>query len=138
MPPPHTQNFHKRASQNFLAALHRLQHAASKSAFVPLDQLEFEFSISTAFKVETGAQQLENATDSLIAALNKGSKMPPQGYVQMVKDIVKRWFQSSYPFALMFLTIAKEGASVSIPRNVFNCRFPPLIRTEFYVLDYSY
>ena len=67
-----------------------MQHAASKSASVPLDQLQFEFPIEITLKVETGVQQLENATESLIVALNKGNKMAPQSYVQMVKDIVKR------------------------------------------------
>ena len=94
-----------------------MQHAASKSASVPLDQLQFEFPIDITFKVETGAQQLEKATESLIAALNKGNKLAPQIYVQMVKDNVKRWFKSSYPFALTFLTIAKEGANVPTPHN---------------------
>lgn len=107
-------NFHQRASKNFQVALLRLQNITTKSASLPLDQLRFEFPIDTAFKVETGARQLENAAESLITEINKGNQMPPPGNIQMVKDIVKRWMKSSSPFALTFLTIAKEGACVLI------------------------
>jgi hypothetical protein len=60
--------------------------------------------------VEDKATKLEDALEKLIQARTELGKK--QGRRKKVGDLVVTLFRASYPFAKLFLTVAKEGSAV--------------------------
>jgi len=103
-----------RAEKELLEAIETLQNALPKDARTYLGQISFpRFEDPSA--VEDNAAELEVAIDKLISARD-GITLNPNG-VARVKDVVLKWYRASYPFANLFLGIAKDAGEHSFLKN---------------------
>jgi hypothetical protein len=103
-----------RAEKELLEAIETLQNALPKDARTYLGQISFpRFEDPSA--VEDNAAELEVAIDKLISARD-GITLNPNG-VARVKDVVRKWYRASYPFANLFLGIAKDAVVHSFLKN---------------------
>lgn len=105
--------FQQRAQMNYEAALHRLYNAMPKSVSGRLAQVPFELPTPDKnIPIETGAKQIENSIEKLIAVVNEGNQKVPTTSVEKVKNMVKRFCLKSLPCVHFFLSVVKESSSV--------------------------
>jgi hypothetical protein len=63
-----------------------------------------------------------------------------EGKRDRIRSVVLGWFRASYPFASLFLSVAKEGSSVFFQLMALfseTYRYRLLILTVWYVLDWQ-
>src|SRR5277367_779294 len=108
-----SQSSHRRRAEgNFHAAALRLQSSLPKETCTRLGEISFpDFNVINS--VETKVGELEGALERLIEVRTELGKK--EGRRKKVEGLMISWFRASYPFANIFLTIAKEGAAVSFP-----------------------
>lgn len=101
----------ERSRRDYQCALLRLNKVIGDSVSSRLRQVAFP-EFHGDIPLTAGLDQLEEGIEQLITLVNGTTQTSNLTTTQKVKYTVKRWFQSSYPFAQLFLTIAKEGANV--------------------------
>ena len=98
---------HQRAAENFKTALLELQQTIPKDTCSRISQITFP-TFGHVDSVDDNAGKLEDALEQLIHArteiANKG------GHRRKIKNAMIRFFQASYSFITLFLTIVKASA----------------------------
>lgn len=102
-----------RAERDLCEALQSLQNVLSKNARADIGQITFPHFENTN-AVDKNAAELQDAVEKLIElrGIKRGS--------DMVKEYVRKWYRASYPFARMFISVAKEGAAVLACKTTSN------------------
>jgi hypothetical protein len=90
-------------------AIKALHDALPKSAQSYLNDIQYP-DLNNLSSVELKAEELGIAIEQFTHEREEYNKDP--GRVQNAKLIVQKWFRASYPFATVFLTIAKTGSNV--------------------------
>ena len=105
-----------RVIRSFKAAANLLRKSLPKESCRRLSGITFpDFEKSDNF--ETKVLELKGTLDMIIQA-----RSVPKSDLEKTKnvgDLVLGWFRASYPFASLFLSISKEGSSVSAPGRTF-------------------
>src|SRR5262249_50168613 len=106
------KSLHKtRAEEKFRASILRLQQSLPKTHCRRLEGLEFpEFGKNDT--VEQVSVQLEKTLQSLIVTRSQTSNNELNNKTKKLGIVVSRLFQASYPFANLFLSVARAGSSV--------------------------
>lgn len=105
----------QRSRRDYQAAHVALNKTIRKSMSSKAVRIAFP-ELDSDVPLEAGIRQLEDGIEDLILVLNGGSQ--PATNMQKVKLMIKRWFESSYPFASLFLMVAKEAANVLFPSKL--------------------
>jgi hypothetical protein len=98
-----------RSERNFQNAVTRIREILPKELCVRLC-LDFP-TLEEGTLVDEGAMQLETCMEQFILTMDSSSKSNAQ---KKVKSIVTKFFVSSYPFAQVFLLVAKEFSSAAV------------------------
>ena len=101
------------AESDMQEALRNLQNALRKDTRSDVEQITFpRFENTNA--VEKNAADLQDSVERLIElrGIKRGS--------DLVKEYVRKWYRASYPFARLFITVAKEGAAVFARKVLYN------------------
>jgi len=99
-----------RSEERLKAAIKALHDALPKSAQSYLKDIQYP-DLNNLGSVELKADELGIAIEQFTHQREEYIKDP--GRVQNAKLIVQKWFRASYPFATVFLTIAKTGSNVT-------------------------
>ena len=93
------------AERDLFDALQSLQRALRKDARSDIKQITFP-NFEDTNEVEKNAAELQDAVEKLIElrGIKRGS--------DVVKEYIRKWYRASYPFARMFISVAREGAAV--------------------------
>lgn len=97
------------AEQDFKSMLTELQQCLPSKLQETLANLPFP-SIDDAAPIDIQASQMEAAIIPLIKMMDDSPDAKSKS--RKVKSVVIGWFRASYPFASLFLNVAKSGASV--------------------------
>ncbi len=109
-----SQSSHRRRAEgNFHAAALRLQSSLPKETCIRLGEITFP-DFNGIDSVEAKAGELEGALERIIEARTELGKKEARR--TKVGGLMISWFRASYPFANVFLTIAKPGPAVSFSR----------------------
>jgi len=100
---------HQRAAENFKTALLELQQTIPKDTCSRISQITFP-TFGHVDSVDDNAGKLEDALEQLIHARTEIAKKG--GHRRKAKNAMIRFFQVSYPFTTLFLTVAKEASAV--------------------------
>lgn len=112
-----SQSPHKRrAEANFNTAADRLQSSLPKETCTRLGEISFP-DFKGISDPETKVGELESALERLIEARSEIGKK--EGRRKKISSVMVSWFRASYPFANIFLVVAKEGSAVSFPTTHF-------------------
>ena len=95
------------AEKNFKSAAEALQRDLSEKTRRRLGQIKFP-DFSNVASAEENAKSLEDALENLIEVKKKKKDIEKK----KMGDVLIGWFRASYPFARLFLNVAKEGAAV--------------------------
>src|SRR5436190_1515218 len=106
---PSTSPREARAAHNFKSAVLHLKSVLPTETCTRLGEITFP-DFDQIDNVHERAEALEAALEELIQARANLSKKG--GWGKKIEDLMLTWFQASYPFATLFLTVAKEGSSV--------------------------
>jgi len=102
-----------RAEDNFKSATIRLTNAIPVETSARLRKLSFtSFEHDHNPNLEAKAGELGTILENLIQARKDAS-----GDKRKFEDVILGWFRASYPFATLFLNIAKTGSEVHFPRD---------------------
>lgn len=104
----------------FQDAYESLQKVLSEEVKTRLKNVKFP-DCSVIISVETAAAELETALDKLIESQNIPEDA--QSRTRTAKEIIRKWFRASYPFAQVFLTIGVTGSAVFLSFSVMLMKF---------------
>jgi hypothetical protein len=118
-----------RTIEHYRLSLDKLQKSLPKSTQHYLNKTKFP-----AFRadqgVESSAVALQSAIEEMIQTRKEFTADPKRA--NKAKDTAVRWFRATYPFAEVFLIIAKEGSAVQFPPHLsLISRFPFLTLMDF-------
>lgn len=99
----------KTAEANLRRAVDRLQKTLSRDSTDYPDGFKIDVAITDTETVESMAANLDVAVEDLIKRRNAARG------TGRVKEFLTAWFRASYPFAQIFLAVARTGSSVSMP-----------------------
>ena len=102
-------NPESRSEERLKTAIKALHDAIPKSAQSYLKDIQYP-DLNNLSSIELKAEELGIAIEQFTHQREEYNKDP--GRVQNAKLIVQKWFRASYPFATVFLTIAKAGSNV--------------------------
>jgi hypothetical protein len=123
-----------RAIEHYKVSLDSLQKCLPKSTQHYLGNAQFP-TFHADRGVELSAADLQGAIEDMIRTRKEFTANPNRA--QKVKDTATRWFRASYPFAEVFLAIAKQGSSViSSPLSLIS-RYPFSTPMDFLWVAYS-
>lgn len=106
--PPPVSERRRKVELEFNDALHLLRRMLSKNGYTDLEKLQLSDS-STIIEVESGAAELENVIAKIIQTTGGQNDYTR---TSIVKEIVRKWYQASYPFANVLLNVAQTASSV--------------------------
>ena len=116
MPP--ISPYRLRAVEKFKTSAELLQKVLPTGNCAQLSRVPFP-EFGKYDDVETNVSELQKTLEEIIQA-RSGPKRD-EGKTQNIRGLVLGWFRASYPFASLFLSIAKEGSSVSSLDFVVEC-----------------
>jgi len=93
------------------SAIHLLRKTISKDKDPLLDDFDFA-AFDDIESVELGAKEIEAAIERVLEKRSQAKESEGSSKLQKFKGTAKKWFQASYPFASLCLTIAKLGSNV--------------------------
>jgi len=99
-----------RAEEKLKSAIQCIQNAVPKDKVPLLDDFDFA-KFDNLESAEIGAKEIESAIENVLEKRGQ-AKESESSKSQRFKGTAKRWFQASYPFASLCLTIAKLGSNV--------------------------
>jgi hypothetical protein len=102
-----------KARRNFQNAVVALQEAVPKETRTSLEQIKVtEFNNTSS--IDSAAAEIDEMMEQIVSGMEKqrlgGSR------THRVKENLKRYFQSSFHFAQIFLMVAKDASAVSKPK----------------------
>jgi hypothetical protein len=98
-----------RAEEQFKAAYNRLKNSIPKSSRGYLGRINC-YDLEGIDDVEGKAAELEKMIEELIQLREEDSRN--KSVVKKVKATLRQCFRAMYPFTNIFLSVAKQGASV--------------------------
>jgi len=101
----------QRAAENFKTAALRLEQTIPKDTCTRINYITFP-TFGHVDNIEDNAAKLEAALEELIHRRTEVGKQG--GRRKKAKNAMMRFFQASYPFTTLFLTVAKEASAVWI------------------------
>jgi hypothetical protein len=102
-------NQRARAEERLKSAIQSLQTTISQ------DKLLNDFDFATFDNVESaelGAKEIEAAIQRVLDKRNQAKDSESTSVIRRLKATSKKWFQASYPFVSLCLSIAKLGSNV--------------------------
>lgn len=109
-----------RSEDRLKAAIKGLHDALPRSAQSYLNDIQYP-DINNLNSVTLKAEELGLAIEQFNHRREEYKRDP--GRLQNAKLIVQKWFRASYPFAAIFLTIAKTGSNVPASLMISNFRY---------------
>jgi len=107
---PSSSTLDSRAESRLKAAIKSLHKVLPKSAASYLKAIKYP-DLTSLHDVNLKAAELGNAIEQFIHQREEYKNVP--GRVEKAKAIIQTWFRASYPFATIFLTVARAGANVT-------------------------
>ena len=101
----------QRAAEKFKVAALQLEQTIPKDTSSRIDHISFP-TFDHIDSIEDNAGKLEDALEELIHTRAEVEKKG--GRRKNAKNAMIHFFQASYPFATLFLTVAKEASAVWI------------------------
>lgn len=131
-----TSPYRIQAEQKFNIAALLLQQALPKEACLPLSGVTFP-EFGKFDDVEAKTVELKRTLESIVQIRSTGNRNTEK--TRNARSLVLSWFRASYPFASLFLSVAKQGSSVCLLKRSFlfilsRCRL--LIHMGYSVLGY--
>jgi hypothetical protein len=103
-------NRRAKAEEKLKSVIQSLQKAVPKDKVPLLDDFDFA-KFDNLESVEIGAKEIETAIEKVLEKRSQAMESE-SSRSQRFKGTAKTWFQASYPFASLCLTIAKLGSNV--------------------------
>jgi hypothetical protein len=107
--------YRTRAERNFKSAALHLQDAIPKKTCVRLGQISFR-DFDEIDDIEKKLGDLETALEQFVETRSQLRKN--EGRRKKFENVMLSWFRASYPFANLFLAVAKEGSAVRCPTQL--------------------
>ena len=112
--------YRQRAEDNFRTAALQLRNALPPATCSRLGQVSFPH-FNDSESLESRTKHLQMALQGFI--MSRGDVGIKQGDRKMAEDFVTNWFRISYPFASLFLTVAKAASSAVCSSNFTRIRY---------------